>query len=725
MALARAVIWLRYPILLVWIAGAVALVTRGPVVDLPQGDPSSLVSSNARAVRAAEHSVALFRYPLLTDTAIVQHDPRGLSDGALSAAANRAHRISNGGGGPVSAIVPVPDAGTPLAPARSRPTTIVTYVFTRPDATMATRVGAAQALARSQAPSEHVVGVAGPAPARLEQARAIDHALPFVTAGTVLLIVIVIGVWQRTLLAPLIALGCAGLAYVVAVRVAAVAGPRLSLQLPREAVPLVLVLLLGIVTDYTVFLLAEARRFAAEPDVRPRAAVVRGLASAGPIILTAGLIVTLGTATLALGSLAFFRAVGPLLALTAAIGTLVSVTLAPAVVAILGGLVLRPRRERSAEEPARAPSRRSRLARSRFVAIPLVVACGAILVGAALNARDAKLSLGLTDALASDSAPARAAAAASHSFPPGITGPAELLVEAPSVASKTGQLARLESGVRHTDGVAGVAGPADAARVAQPGGTPPVFLAPGGDAARLLVVYDADPTSARAIADHRALVQALPHLLDQAGLTGARTELAGPTALAVDTVDQSTGDAAKLALAALAVNFVFLVIFLRALVAPVLLLAVSVLALSAALGVLVLASRALGLGDIAYFVPIAAAVLLLSLGSDYNVFVVGRIWDEAEHRPVADAVATAAPRAASSISVAGTVLAGSFALLALTPVASLRQLALVLAVGVLLDTFVVRSLLVPALLTTFGPAAGWPGRRLRDAPLEVAPGERG
>jgi RND superfamily putative drug exporter len=145
----------------------------------------------------------------------------------------------------------------------------------------------------------------------------------------------------------------------------------------------------------------------------------------------------------------------------------------------------------------------------------------------------------------------------------------------------------------------------------------------------------------------------------------------------------------------------------------VVLLGASVLALGAALGIAALVSRLLGWGDIAYFTPLAAAVLLLSLGSDYNVFVVGRSWDEARRRPVADAVATALPEAAKPITLAGLVLAGSFALLALAPVVALRQLAVALAAGVLLDAFVVRSLLVPSLLTSLGPVAGWPGRALR------------
>ena len=160
-------------------------------------------------------------------------------------------------------------------------------------------------------------------------------------------------------------------------------------------------------------------------------------------------------------------------------------------------------------------------------------------------------------------------------------------------------------------------------------------------------------------------------------------------------------------------------LFLRAIVAPVVLLGASVLALGAALGVTVLVSRLLGWGDVAYYTPLAAAVLLLSLGSDYNVFVVGRIWHEARSRPLAEAVAVAVPEAAKPITLAGVVLAGSFALLALAPVVALRQLAVALSTGVLIDAFVVRSLLVPSLLTSLGPIAGWP-----ETPFATATSQR-
>src|SRR5690606_31131818 len=98
---------------------------------------------------------------------------------------------------------------------------------------------------------------------------------------------------------------------------------------------------------------------------------------------------------------------------------------------------------------------------------------------------------------------------------------------------------------------------------------------------------------------------------------------------------------------------------------------------------------------LAYFVPFGAAVLLLSLGSDYNVFLTGRIWQEARGRPLREAVRVAGARAATPIAIAGLVLAASFALLALVPLRAFHQLAFAMTFGLLLDAFLVRTLLVP------------------------------
>jgi RND superfamily putative drug exporter len=194
----------------------------------------------------------------------------------------------------------------------------------------------------------------------------------------------------------------------------------------------------------------------------------------------------------------------------------------------------------------------------------------------------------------------------------------------------------------------------------------------------------------------------MPALLGAAGLAGAHVSYAGDTALAQDTVHAIRRDGARVGIAVLLVNLILLALFLRAVWAPLYLLAASTLALAASLGATTwIMQRVLGHDDLTYYVPFAAGVLLLSLGSDYNVFVVGRIWLSARERPMRDAIADEAPRASATITTAGLTLAGSFGLLALVPIRPMRELALAMAIGILLDTLVVRSILVPALLALF------------------------
>jgi RND superfamily putative drug exporter len=152
--------------------------------------------------------------------------------------------------------------------------------------------------------------------------------------------------------------------------------------------------------------------------------------------------------------------------------------------------------------------------------------------------------------------------------------------------------------------------------------------------------------------------------------------------------------------------------------------AASVLALAATMGLGVYVFQdLLGYGELTYYVPFVASVLLVALGSDYNVFLAGRIWQEARTRPLREAVAVGGARAASAITVAGIVLALSFAVLGLVPVRPFRELAFLMSVGLLIDAFLVRTLLVPSIIALVGPVSAWPGRlqqpQTREAPTTV------
>ena len=191
-----------------------------------------------------------------------------------------------------------------------------------------------------------------------------------VEIATVVLIALILAVAFRSLIAPMAALTAGVLSYTVALRLVSWAGQRSGFEAPVELQPLMVVLLLGVVTDYAIFLLAGFRRQLAAGVPRARATRA-AVAENAPIIATAGLMVAAGTAVLVVADLRFFRAFGPGLALTVLLGLAVALTLVPAFLAVLGRAVFWPSRIRADESAqpsvgsevptvARGPSLRAR-----------------------------------------------------------------------------------------------------------------------------------------------------------------------------------------------------------------------------------------------------------------------------------------------------------------------------------------------------------------------------
>jgi len=680
----------------------------------------------------------LFGYPLDPGIAIVQRDSGGMSSAAVDQAAKAAENYDRHPSIPgLLAVIPIPNgAGIPAAISVSPATaaglltrvtghtsTIVTFLEFSGDS--ATQRQVSDAGTYGQRYLTDVVGVTGPVAAQYEQGLIIDRDLGWVELFTVLAIALIVAIRLRSLLAPLAALTCAATAYEIAIRVVVWGAQRTGVAVPQEAYPVLVVLLLGVTTDYCVFFLSGMRRRLAEGAERLQA-VRDATAESAPIVLAAGLIVAAGTGALLVARGGLLRTFGPGLAATVLVSMVVSLTLMPALLGVLSGLLFR---HVAPARPAAAGGPLARFATARPVALLAVAAC---VVGLGLAASAASgLGLGspLIGEMPASSTVARASAAASAGFAPGLLAPTEVLVIGPAAGSQSAADRRLTAILRRQPGVADVVGPsALTGSVAQPAGSNPM-IAKGGGAVRFALVYATDPLNATAIGQVRVLTARLPALGREAGLTGVSYQVGGETALTGDAINSTASDLWRVGLAIVAVTLLLLILFLRALLAPVYLLAASLLAVLATLGLTVVICQALfGSADLVFFVPFAAGVLLVALGSDYNVFVVGRIWEEARSRPARDAVAVAAPRASSAITTAGLALAASFGLLALIPLEQFRQLAIFMAVGVVLDTVVVRSILVPSLVALTGRAGMWPARqRVRpvaeepSAPVPTAP----
>ena len=715
-AFARIDVGLRWLIVPAWIAAVAACLLLLP--GLRSGEPlalGGLVPGDAPAIGVAQRSMEHFRVPLTADTLVVQHNPGGLSTGAQARAVTRAlaaGRTQNDPDG-IAFALPITNALGLFPSSRERGTTVLTYLFFGPEATLTDQVEKANEYAATiNRPEDGLVGVSGPAPARLRQFQEIDSHLVIVEAATIGLILLIVGLTFRAVGAPLLTLLAAAVSFLVSGGVIPWVAGRLDVVVPEEVEPLMVALTLGIVTDYAVFYLAGYRRQLVEGRASVEAAR-SATEHVTPIVATAGLIVVAGTAALLVGELEFFRAFGPALAITAAVSLVVSITLIPAALALVGPRVLwpgLPKEDIGSERPGAlaspATEAASRFVSSRPVSVLMALACGAVLFFCALGLSHTELAFRLISGLPSNTQQREAAEAAGRGFAPGILAPTMLLVERQGLAGDEETLVRLEQSLAGEPGVAGVLGP----REEVPQVPEDIFVSQDGNAARFVVIFEDSPLESKAIESFRELDDRLPDLLSEAGLQDADAGLTGQTALASQTVEAVVESSKRVGAVVIAVNFVLLALFLRALVAPLYLLAASVASVAATLGLTTFVFvDLLGHGDLTYYVPFAAGVLLISLGSDYNVYVVGRIWDELRDHDVREAIAVAVPRASKAISVAGIALALSFAALAIVPLDAFREFAFMMSVGVLIETFLVRTFLVPALVSVFGRTSTWPG----------------
>jgi len=754
---------LRVPIVVAWLAAAALAVAYLPSIGGSGASPiEDIVPKSSPALKEAQRATRLFGAPTATDTVVVQRDPSGLSARAMEAHARLARRaLTHPNRAGLLGAVPLANVPIPGLPWREHNTTALSYLFMAPGLSLGMRADIADGYARRLV-REGRIGVTGAAPARLAQFGVIQDALAWVTGATIALILLITFLYFRSLLAPLVALGTAGVAYAVATHVLAWVAERLGSSVPQEIEPLLIVLLLGLVTDYSVFFLAEGRRRLLQGEERLPAARAT-TARIAPMVVMAGTIVAACCAALLAAKLEFFRVFGPGMALCALLATAVAVTLVPAVLGLLGPR-LYGRAVREAEEPrfttdeqraiaspeppgfgprsrerfrlrlapvfgAIRAGRRTALAEgrspwgpvvarlmvSRPVALVLVALCLSGLGWAA--SQDLGLSLGVSyvRALPSSTQARSAGDDATRGFVPGILAPAEILVEAPGVGRDRAALGRLQLELQRRPGVSAAIGPSLQLRR-----MPPLLIARSDAAARFVLLMSGDPTAAPALDALGAIRDDMPSLLRRAGLPAtARVSYGGETSLAADTVDAVKTDLRRIAIAVAIVSLLLLALFLRALVAPFVLLAAGGLGYAGALGATALICRwAFGQHELTYYVPLVGLVLLVALGSDYNVLITGRIRAEAARRRTREAIAIAAPQASRAITVAGVTLASSFALLAIVDLRPFKELAILLAVGVLVDALVVRPLLIPGLLALLGERAWWPATPIQPRPAD-------
>ncbi len=239
------------------------------------------------------------------------------------------------------------------------------------------------------------------------------------------------------------------------------------------------------------------------------------------------------------------------------------------------------------------------------------------------------------------------------------------------------------------------------------------FVSRDHSATRFYVVTTDDPYSEAAFTTIRNAQTALAAAAPSFG-PGSTAYLGGPTAQFADVQTVLSSDFTRVGIITVIGIFLVLMLLLRAIVAPLYLVGTVLLSYLSAVGLSAfLFQDVLHHAGISFYLPLMVFVLLVALGSDYNIFLMSRVREESETRPIHDGIRIASGRTGAVITSAGLILAGTFGSMATAPLVVLFQVGVAVAIGVLIDTFVVRSVLVPAITTLAGERAWWPsGTRL-------------
>ncbi len=248
------------------------------------------------------------------------------------------------------------------------------------------------------------------------------------------------------------------------------------------------------------------------------------------------------------------------------------------------------------------------------------------------------------------------------------------------------------------------------------------FVSQDRTATRLYIATADDPYSITAFATVRAARATLASVAPSFG-QGATAYLAGSTAQLADVQDVLAADFLRVGAITVLGILIVLIVLLRAIVAPLYLVGTVLLSYGSALGLSAfLFQEVLGQPGISFYLPLMVFVLLVALGADYNIFLMSRVREESENRPIRDGIRIASGRTGAVITSAGLILAGTFGSMATAPLIVLFQVGVAVAIGVLIDTFLVRSILVPAITTLVGDRAWWPsGLRLGERRLVPVP----
>ena len=535
-----------------------------------------------------------------------------------------------------------------------------------------------------------VTGGAGLSADAIDVFDSINGTLLLATAGIVFLLLLIVYRSPVFWFFPLFAVALAELA----TRGVGYGLTEIGVTVNGQSAGILPVLVFGAGTDYALLLVARYREELRVHENKHEA-MAEALRRAGPAILASGLTVIAALLCLTLADVEGTAGLGPIGATGIAIAMVSMLTLLPATLVIAGRWVFWPFVPHVGDSAADETHGAWRRIGEWIGRGPRRVWIGAtfVLLLMTLGWLNADTGLTQTSGFRDDVESVRGQELIAGSFPAGASAPADLIVpDADRVPAVEQALAELDS--------------VDDVVVAGRG--PPGVL--------LQVTLSGDPYSTTTYDQ----IPGLREAVKEAG--GEDVLLGGPSAVERDLRVAAARDSKLIPPIALAVVLVILMILLRALVAPLVLIGTVILSFAAALGVgFIVFDVVFGFSGSDPSLPLFAFIFLVALGVDYNIFLMARVREETLRRGPREGVLRGLAVTGGVITSAGIVLAGTFSALAVLPLVFLTELGFVVAFGVLLDTFLVRSILVPALALDLDRRTWWPSALSKaDAPAPDA-----
>lgn len=676
--------WAPALLVVVWLGlGAAGGPFMGKLADVATNDNASFLPENAEATEVANLQKRFSDRQVLP-AVVVAARPSGITQADMDFLNGRAAAAARMDG----------VAGKPTPPRRSEDGNAAQFVvpIEGNGGDPATAVLDVRAEVARGAPAGLTVLTTGPAGVIADLVKSFDgiDGLLLLVAGSVVVVILV--VVYRSPFLPLLVLVSAVFALSVAAFVVYQLADHDVLKLNGQSQGILFILVFGAATDYALLLVSRFREELRETDDRFRAVRTAWRATIEPIAASAGTVI-LGLLCLLFSDLRSNQGLGPVAAIGIASALLASVTFLPAVLTLVGRAAFWPFVPHHGTDKPEHDGPWGWVARQvgahpRWI---WVVTAVVLLAGVAFVPQLEADGTAQTDLFLSDVDSVRGQEVLSAHFPGGAGSPTVIIAKA-SAAQQVTEAA-------HIDGVAQVVS--------------------GGERDGLVLLQATLSTAA----DSEAAVSTVERLRDAVhAVPGADALVGGQTAIQLDVQSASRHDRTLIIPIVLMVIFLVLSLLLRALVAPLLLIATVVLSFGATMGV-----SALMFNHVFDFpgadpaIPLFGFIFLVALGIDYNIFLMTRVREETLVADTRRGTLAGLAVTGGVITSAGVVLAATFAALSVIPVLFLAQIAFIVAFGVLLDTVVVRSLLVPALTVEVDRRIWWPARLSRRAPTGSEP----